>query len=123
MSVSGQTRMSVLLGGRRWDGSHRERRHWRADATMLGEDVGLDVAVLHADGPLGPMAELRVVRDQHDGHPLLAVQVGEEIENPLGRHRVEIARRLVGQRAIGSLASERAMATRWRSPTESFCGM
>ncbi len=65
--------------------SHRERRHGGADAAVLGEDVRTHPAVLHLNRPFGQPAERRVVRNQHDGHSPLFVEMGEQFKHALRR--------------------------------------
>jgi hypothetical protein len=50
------------------------------------------------------------------------VELLEHADDLLGRLRVEVARGLVGEDELGSLTSERAIATRCCCPPESWLG-
>ena len=64
--------------------------------TRAARPVGLDPAVADPDDPPGPLGDLDLVGDQHDG-PALRVQLVEQRQGVLGGDRIEVAGRLVGQ--------------------------
>src|SRR5213593_3137301 len=55
-----------------------------------------DLAIPHAQDPVGPRADGGVVRHEDERLPLLAVQADEEVHDLRGRLRVQVPGRLVG---------------------------
>src|SRR3954447_12075774 len=68
---------------------------------VRAEGAGLDQAVADADGPPGGVRDVRVVRHQDDGDPLLRVELLEHLEDLLARARIEVAGRLIGEQERG----------------------
>ena len=80
-----------------------------------------DAAVLHPHDALGGVGDRLVVGDEQD-RLAAGVQAAEQLEHLFAALAVERAGRLVGEQSVGSLASARAIASRWRWPPDSTPG-
>src|SRR3977135_4124442 len=74
-----------------------------ADNAFSGRPIGSgaprlfdDLSVSHAEDPVGPRAHDRIVRDEDEGLPLLAIQPAQEVPDQARRFRVEVAGRFIG---------------------------
>jgi hypothetical protein len=90
---------------------------------LLGRADLLDAPVAQHGDRVGERERLGlVVRDEQRARARRAQDRRDLLAQPLAQAGVERGERLVEQDDLGSAASARASATRWRSPPESSCG-
>ena len=123
-----------MSGLRRWSrlwrgelGDARNGPQWRtlrgiAGCGQIDGSAWLDLAVFHADLAVGGLGDFVAVGDDHEGELARVAQAVKELDDLVLALAVEVAGRLVGQEEGWVVAERRAMATRWRWPTESCAG-
>ena len=95
----------------------------RAVEHVVDEPALDDSSVAHHDDLLRDRPDQReVVRDEEQAEPELALELGEQVDDRRLDGDVERRRDLVADQELRLGTSARAMATRWRSPPESWCG-
>ena len=63
--------------------------------------IGHNPAILHLDHAPGRSRHLVIVRDQDDCHPLLTIELPEQLHHLGTALAIQVARRLVGQNQTG----------------------
>src|SRR5690554_8047034 len=73
-------------------------RIFNASFSRIGRPIlAFDLAIAHADDAREARGELAAMGDDDKGRLISLVDLEEEIVHPLARHRVEVARGLVGE--------------------------
>lgn len=68
------------------------------DVFDIGQSGRLDTAIADPNGPLGSSSDLRVVRNDYEGQPALAVQAVKQIEHDRSGGSVQVSGRLIGEK-------------------------
>src|ERR1700736_6692832 len=63
----------------------------------VGSHIGEDLAVLEADDAVGLPGDVRVVRDDDEGHAVLPVHASHQVDDLLAGLAVDLAGRLVAE--------------------------